>query len=325
MQKHLSPPFRTKYLEPEKGDTFIGFTLFSTFSMEPVPTKLPNSMATRQELSNIGGIDFSPMGLLDCGKGIVPVAPANFLHWSGKDCETKYNALPGNSDTIKTCGMVYCCLIILKSITPSLLVYANAKDCSTSLALPCRDLAAKLMKPIPSNRRDSKKLLPMDEGPRYPALVPRRSPLPEAQQFDTHVGSQGSTTSRGLCLNASEGGLLWSSQPENGMPADQRGLHFQCRDFRRFSALSSSTYSGKGVPYSGQCQLAQGAGFEGVFHGESKPSGAYFPAALFPRTQSNRTGVEDHSQAGNPQPLLRIGSRTQNGPDLSFCKMAAAQ
>lgn len=124
------------------------------------------------------------------------------------------------------------------------------------------------------------------------SFAAKRSLFPTTQQFDTNMGSQGATTSRALCLNPSEGELLWSTQPENRMPADQRDLHIQCPDLWRLSPLPSSTYSGEAVSYPGQCQLAQGTRFERLFHRESRPSGAYFPAALFPRTlvQSNAYG-----------------------------------
>lgn len=55
------------------------------------------------------------------------------------------------------------------------------------------------------------------------------------------------------------------------------------------------------------------------------PPGAYFSAALFPRTQSYRTGVEGHSPTGHPQPLFRINPGTHNGIDLLFRKMGATK
>ena len=287
--------------------------------------RLHNSTGTRQGLFNTGFTGFSPMALLDCVKGIAQVVPVGFPSWSRKGCEAKYGVPPESWDTTKTCGMVCCCLIILKGITPFLSVSDNAKDCSTNSDLPCRDLVAKLMRLILCSKKHSKKLPPMDERPQHSALVRGRSPLPTTQQFDTNVGTQGTTTSRALCIDSSEGGLLWGAQPENRMPSYQRGPHIQCRNLWRLSLLSSSTYPGEAITYSGQCQLAQGARFERLFHRQSRPPGACFPATLFSRTQSNRTGVENHSQASYPQPLFRINRRTRSGLDLSFCKMGATK
>ena len=325
MSRHSLQPFRMKYLEPEKGDTFTGFMLFSMSSMGRAPTKLHASTDSRQGPLNIGFTGFSPTALLDYGKGSAQVAPVGFLPQSSKGYETKYGVPPENWDMTKTCGMVCCCLTISKSITLSPSVCDNVKGCSISSDLPYKGLADRLVRPILYSRRHSKKLLPMDERPQYSALVRRRSPFPTTQQFDTDVGPQGSTTSRVICLNSSEGGLLRGTQPENRLSTNQSSPHIQCRDLWRVSLSSSPICPGEAISYSGQRQLAQSARFEKPFRRESRPSGSYFPATLLTRTQSNRTSVENHSQAAHPQPLFRIDPRARNDLDFSFCKMGAAK
>jgi hypothetical protein len=79
MQRHLLPLFRTKYLEPHKVDTFIGFMFFFMFFGGLVAMNLLTSMAIHQGLSSIGFIDFFPAVLQDCGMGSILGVPANSL------------------------------------------------------------------------------------------------------------------------------------------------------------------------------------------------------------------------------------------------------
>ncbi len=111
------------------------------------------STETRPEPSNIGFTDFSVTALPDCGKGIVPDGPADFLLLTEKGCEAKYAFLPWNWGMTKTCGMVCSSLIISKNTTPSPSVCGNAKGYSICWDLPCKGLAARLVRPILSDKR----------------------------------------------------------------------------------------------------------------------------------------------------------------------------
>ena len=171
MQKHSSPPFKTKYVEPVKGDTSIGSTWFSTSSKEPASMKQHASAETRPEPLNIGLIGLSVTALPDCGKGIARDAPVGFLPRTRRDCERRYGSLQGNWDTIKTCGMVCSSLTISGYIMLFPSVCGNVKGYFTSWDSPCKGPAVRLVRLILSDRRPLKKLLPMDERPRYSALV----------------------------------------------------------------------------------------------------------------------------------------------------------
>ncbi len=163
MQRHLSPPFKMKYPELAKGVTSTDFMWFSTSSVEPAPTRPHASMETHREPSNIGFTGFSAVALLDCAKGTGRGAQIGFLPRTRKDCEMRYGVLLGNWGMTRTCGMVCCSLTISKSITLSPSVCDNVKGYFTSWDLPCRGLAARLVKPLLSGRRPLKKLLPVDE------------------------------------------------------------------------------------------------------------------------------------------------------------------
>ena len=171
MQRHSSPPFKMKSLEPLKDDTSIGSMWFSMSFTEAARTKRHASTETRPEPSSIGFNGFSAAALPDCGKGSVQDAPVGFLPRSSKDCEMRYGAPPGNLGTIKTYGMVCCCLTISRSTTLFPSVCDSANGCSISLDLACKGPVARLVRPILSSRRRLKKLLPMDERPRHSALV----------------------------------------------------------------------------------------------------------------------------------------------------------
>lgn len=283
------------------------------------------STDTHQEPLSIGFTSFSHMVLLVCARESARVAPVGFPLRSSKGCKMNYNTPLENWDMIKISGMVHYYLTILKHVILSPWVYGSVKDCFTSLGLPCRDLVAKLVKPILLSKRCLKKLLPMDERSQHSTLVRRRSSFPTSYQSHTYVGSPRSTTSCAFCFNTSESGVLRSPQFENRMPAYQRSLDFQRRDLQRLSSLPPSTYRGKDAPYLGQRQLAQSPRFKRPFHSESRPSGASFPATLFPRTQSNRASVENHSQTGNTQPLFRIDQRVGSSFNFSLCPVEGAK
>jgi hypothetical protein len=152
MQKHLSLLFKTKYLEHVKGDTSIGSTWCFTYSEVPAPMRRHISTETRPEPSNIGFTNFLLTALPDCGKGIAVDALADFPSLTKKGCETKYDFHPENWGMTKTCGMVYCSLIISKNIMLSHSVCGSVKGYSTNWDLLCKNLAARPMKPILSNR-----------------------------------------------------------------------------------------------------------------------------------------------------------------------------
>jgi hypothetical protein len=325
MQRHLSQPFKTKYLERLRDDTSTDFMSFSMSSTEPVRTKQHVCTEIRREPLNIGFTGSSPEALPDFMMGIAQGAQPGSLPMTRTSCEMTYGVLPGNWDMTKTSGMVCCCLTTSRRTTPFFSVCGNVKGYSTSLDSVSRGLAARLAKPIRSNRRPSKKLPAMDERPHHPALVRGRSPFPAAQQPDQDVGPEGTATSCALTFGTPQGGLLRGTQPENWMSTHQRGSHFQCRDLWRLCPLSSSIYSRKTIPYSGQCQMAQSARFERLLRCESGPAGTHLPAAIFPRTQSSGTSMEDYSPKGNPQSLFPIGRRTQIRFNFSFYKMEATE
>ena len=208
--------------------------------------RLPNFMAIRQGLSNIGFTTSSLMVLSDCGKEIVRAAPRNFWCPSRKGCGTRYSVPPESWDITKTSGMVCSCLIIYKLVTPSRSVSGNANGFFINLGLLCSGLVAKLVSPILHNRSHSKKLLSVDEGSRYSTLVWRRSPFSTTYHFDTDVGTKRTAASCAFRLDSSKGGLLWSAQSQDRMPSDQRSNHFQRSDLWRFSSPSSATYHRKG-------------------------------------------------------------------------------
>jgi len=325
MQRHLSPRFKTKYLEPGKVDTFIGLMSSCTSYKAPARTTRHGFSDTHPGQSNTGFTDSSPTGLPGCGRATGRGDRGAFLPRNCRSYETKSSALPGNWDTTKTSGMVCCCLTTLPRTTPFHSVCGNAKGYSTSLDSVSRGRAGRPAKPTLSCRKPSKKLLPMDERPHHPALVRGRSPFPAAQQPDKDVGPEGTTASRALAFGPSQSGLLRGTQLENWLSHHQGGSHFQCRDLWRLCPLSSSIYSRETIPYSGQCQMAQSARFERLLLRKSGPAGTSLPAAVFPRTQSSGTSLEDHSPAGNPQPLFPVGRRTRNRFNIMFCEMGTAK
>jgi hypothetical protein len=325
MQIHLSLRFKTKYLGPGKVDTFIDLMSFFTSSTVPAPMTRHGFSGTRPGQSNIGFTGLSLMGSPGYGRANEQGVRVGSLPQSCRSWEMKSSGLPGNWDTTKTSGMVCCCLITLRRTTPFHSVCGNAKGYSTNLDLVSRGLDARPAKPIHSSGRPSKKLLPMDERPHHPALVRGRSPFPAAQQPDKDVGAEGTTASCALAFSSSQSGLLRGAQLENWMPADQGSSNFQCRDLWRLCPLSSPIYSGETIPYSGQCQMAQSTRFERPLPCKSGTDRAYLPAAIFPRTQSSGTSMEDHSPASNPRSLFPIGGGTQNSFNFSFYEMGATQ
>jgi hypothetical protein len=280
---------------------------------------------TRPGLSNIGFTGFSVTALPDCGKGIAPDAPPGFLLLPEKGCEAKYAFLPGNWGMTKTCGMVCFSLTISKNTTPSPSVCGNAKGCSTSWDLPCKDLAARLVKPILSNKRPLKKLLPMDERSQYSALVRRRGAFPKTQQPGTNVGTQRTTTSRALRLHPRESRLLWGAELENWRSSHPRVHHIQRRHLWRFPSSSPAMHQRSDLPHSGQRPLAQGATLERLLLPAPGPLGACLPAFLLARVESRRKGMEDHSPAGYSQPLLPVQGRSPNSLELPIRSVGRPQ
>ena len=325
MQRHLSPRFKTKYLELRKADTFIDWMSFYASLKAPAPTMRHGFSDTHPGQSNTGSTGSSLTGSPGYGRANEQGVRVGFLSQSCRSWELKFGGLPGNWDTTKTSGMVCCCLITLRRITPFHSVSGNAKGYSTSLDSVSRGLDARPAKPTHSSRRPSKKLLPMDERSHHPALVRGRGPFPAAQQPDKNVGPEGTATSCALAFSSSQSWLLRGAQLENRMPTDQGSSHFQCRNLWRLCPLSSPMYSGEAIPYSGQCQMAQSTRFERPLPCKSGTDRTYLPAAIFPRTQSGGTSMEDHSPASNPQPIFPIGGGTQNSFNLSIYEMGATQ
>jgi len=288
------------------------------------PSGWPIWSEKRRQLST-GFTGLSLTDLTGCGKVIGQGDRDASLLRSCRSYERKFSALPGNLDTTKTSGMGYCCLTTLRRNTPFHSVFGSVRGYSTSLDLVSRGHAGRLAKPILFCRKPLKKLLPMDERPCNPTLVRGRSPFPAAQQSDQDVGTQGTTAPRTLAFGPRQSRLLWSAQLENRVSGYQGGAHFQCRDLRRVCPLSSSIDSRENTPYSGQCKMAQSARFERVFLRKSGSDSTYFPATIFPRTQSSGTGLENHSAASDAQPLFPIGRRSQNRFNILFYEMGAAK
>jgi len=325
MQRHLSPRFKTKYLELRKADTFIDCMSFYTFLKAPAPTMRHGFSDTHPGQSNTGFTGSSQTGSLGYGRANEQGVRVGFLSQSCRSWEMKFGGLPGNWDTTKTSGMVCCCLTTLRRTIPFPSVCGNAKGYSTSLDLVSRGRDVRPAKPTLSSRRPSKKLLPMDERSHHPALVRGRSPFPAAQQPDKDVGAKGTTAPCALAFGTPQSGLLRGAQLENWMSPHQGSSHFQCRDLWRLCPLSSPIYSGETIPYSGQCQMAQSTRFERPLPCKSGTDRTYLPAVIFPRTQSSGTSMEDHSPASNPQSLFPIGGGTQNSFNFSFYEMGATQ
>ena len=325
MQRNLSPRFKTKYLGPGKADIFINLLLSCTSCMAPAHTARHGFSDTHLGQSNTGFAGSFPRGLPGYGRVIGRGDRVASLPRSYRSCGTRTSSLPENLDTTKTSGTVCCCLTTLRRVTLFHSVYGSAKGYFTSLDLDSRDRAERLAKPILLCRKPSKKLLPMDERPHYPALVRGRSPFPAIQQPDKVVGTQGSTTARALAFSPQQSGLLWSAQFEKWISSHQGGAHFQCRDLWRVCPLPSLIYSRKTIPHPGQCEIAQSASLERFLLSKSGPGSTYLPTALFPRTQSSGTSLEDHSPAGNPQPQFPNGPKTQNRFSISFYEMGAAK
>ena len=325
MQKHLSPQFKTKYLGPGKADTFIGLTLSCTSCKEPVRMMQHVCSDTRPEPSNIGFIVSSPMGLPDCGRVIGRDARVACLPRIYKSCETSYSALPGTWDMTIISGTGSYYHTILRRSTLFRSASGNARGCSTNLDSASRDRVANPAKPTPNCRSPLKKLLPMDERPRHPALVRGRSTFPAAQQPDTDVGTQGTAAPRALAFVPRQSGLLRGTRPQNGKTADQRSPHLQRRDLWRLCPLSSSVHSRENLPHSGQCKMAQSESSERALLHESRPRSPYLFTTLFPRTQPGRTSLANHPQTGYPQSLLPIKRGFESVPDIQFFEMGATK
>ncbi len=131
MQRLLSPQFKTKYLGPEKADTFIGLMSFCTSCKEPARTTQHVCSDTRPEPSNIGFIVSFPMGLPGCGRVTGRGVRVGYLPRIYRSYETNFGALPGNWDTAKISGMGSYYRTILPRSTPHRSAYGNARDCST--------------------------------------------------------------------------------------------------------------------------------------------------------------------------------------------------
>jgi len=156
-----------------------------------------------------------------------------------------YVALPWTWDTAKTRETESYCHTLLKGSTPLRSVYGNARGCPTNLDSFSIDRVANLAKLIPNYRMPLKKLLPVDERPRRPALLRGRGPLTEAQQSDTDVGAQGTTATRALPSRSRQSRLLRGTLPQNGGTADQRSSHFQHRDLCDFIRYLLQSTQGK--------------------------------------------------------------------------------
>jgi hypothetical protein len=323
MQKLLSPQFKTKSLGPEKSDTFTDLMSFCTSCKEPARTTPRGCSDTLPGPSNIGFIVSSPMDLPACGKVSGPGARDGYPPQIYKSYKTSSDAPPETWDTARTSGTGSYCHTILQKSTPLRSVYGNARGCSTNLDSVSRDRGANPAKPILRCMMPLKKLLPMAERPQHPALVRGRSPFPAAQQSGADVGAQGKAASRTLALRPRQSGLLRGTRPQNGEAPDQRSPHFQRGDLRRLCPLPSSVYSRENLPHSGQCQMAQGASFERAILPKSETDSPYFSTTLFPRTQSNGTSLEDHSQTGYPQSLLPIKRGFESIFAIHFFKMGA--
>src|SRR3990167_2125190 len=101
MQKLLLLPFRMRYLEPQKVDTSIDFTLsFMSFKGIVLMKRLVFS-GIRQELSNIGFTDFSLMVLQGYGIENTLAAPLNYYSQMSKNYAMNYDVLPENLVTTK--------------------------------------------------------------------------------------------------------------------------------------------------------------------------------------------------------------------------------
>jgi hypothetical protein len=322
---HSRLPFKTKYRERLKGDTSTDSMLFSRFSLEPVPMKQPVCTETRRELLNTGYSDLPLMDFPACWREATPDAQHGSLLLSWQNC-AKISVVPPESwDTTKTCGMVCCCLITLPKIIPYRLVSGNARGSSISLALVSRDLAARLAKLILSSRKPLKKLLPANARPYRTALVRGRSPFPTSQQSDKDVGAKGAAASRTLAFSPSQRRLLWGTQLENRATSYPGSSHFQRSDLWRLCPLSSRIYSRQNLSYSGQRQMAQVKRSQRFLRGQSRPLGIHLSASLFSRTQSNRTGLENHSPNDNPQPLFPFAGRTSHRLDFSIFDLGSSK
>jgi hypothetical protein len=325
MQKLLSPQFKTKYLGTEKVDTFIGLTLSCTSCKEPARMMQHVCSDTRPEPSNIGFIVSSPTGLPDCGMVIGRDARVVCLPRIYKSYETNSSALPGTWDTAKISGMGSYYRTTLRRSTLFRSVYGNARGCSTSLDSVSKDRVASPAKLTPNCRSHLKKLLPVAERPRHPALVRGRSPFPAAQQSDTNVGSQRAATPCALAFVPRQSGLLRGTRPQNGKTAGQRSPHLQRRDLWRLCRLSSSIHPWKNLPHSGQREMAQSESPERAILHESGPYSPLLFTTLFPRTQPCGASLANHSQTGYPQSLLPIKRGFESVSDIQFFEMGAAK
>src|SRR4030042_5542534 len=318
MQRLLSPQFKMRYLVAEKAAIFTGLMSFFMFCKEPVPMKPHGCLDTLPEPSNTGFIVASPMDLLDCGRVtgrdvLVAYPPQIYTSY-----ETSSRVHPETWDTSKTSGMGYYYHTILPKNTLFRSAYANARGCSTNLDSASRDLAANRVRPILNYRISLKKLLPVDERPRYPAVVRGRSPFPTARQPDTNVGAQGTAAPSARALVPRQSGLLRSTRSQDREIAGQRSSHFQRRDIRRLCSLSSAVHSRENLPHSGQCEMAQSKSFERVILHESRPHSPDLLSTLFSRTQPGGKSLENNPQTGHTQSFFPFGRRASPGSHLLF-------
>jgi hypothetical protein len=264
------------------------------------------------------------MGLTDFGTESTLADLAVFQLHKSNDCERNYGVLPEIQGMIKTCGMACYCHTTWKRPTLYRSVYGNAKDCSIKWDLASKDLAVRPAKPIFFSRRPSKKLLRVDERPRCSALVRGRSPFPATQQPDKDVGSERTTASSTLAFSPSQSGFLRGTRSENRQSPYKRDSYFQFRDLWRLYPLSPRIYTRENIPYPGQCQMAQGERFERLVRVQPRSPDTNLPAVIFTRTQSGGTGLENHSPAGNSQPLFPLFQRIKNCFSISIYEMGAA-
>jgi len=221
-------------------------------------------------------------------------------------------AHPGIWDTTKTSGMGSYYHTIWQRSTPLRSVCGSARDCSINSDSVSRDHVESLAKLILRCRMPLKKLLPMEERPRCPALGRGRSPFPTAHEPDTDVGTQGTAAPCALPLVPRQSGLLRRTRPQNRETPHQRSSYLQRRNLWRFCPLSSSIHSRENLPHFGQCKMAQSASFEGAVPRESKPDSTHLSTTLFARIESGGTCLENHSQTSHPQPILRLEREFEN-------------
>lgn len=323
MQRLSLRQFKMNYHEQGKEDTFTGLPLSYMYYVEPVPMKRHVLSDFRPELSSTGLTGWLPTDFTGFGTGNIPDDLAVFLPRKCKDYEKNYGVLPEILVTTRTCGTACYWRIIWKGTMPYRSVYGNAKGYSIKWDLACKDLVARLAKPVLPSRRHLKKLLRVDERPHDPALVRGRSPFSATQQLDKNVGSKRTTTTRTLTFGPPQSRFFRGTQPKNRLSPHARGCPFQFRDLCRLYPFSTQIYSWENIPYPGQCKMAQSEGFERFLRVQSRPSSTYLSPTIFTRTQSGGTSLANHSSSGNSQSLFSVGRRTKGSFSISIFEMAA--